>query len=113
VSLGADWRRPRTRHRRPAKALLTGRGPTSAFLFGRAVAEPECTRRGRRRRLATWSSERGSRRIVDDKCVRPPIAGLSKTARHEADAVYIAALAAKDFQLVMTAAAALRGFAEP
>jgi cyclophilin family peptidyl-prolyl cis-trans isomerase len=37
------------------------------------------------------------------------VTGLSRTAKHEADAVYIKALAAADFQLVMTAARALAG----
>lgn len=37
------------------------------------------------------------------------IAGLLKTVRHEADSTYIKALAASDFQLVMTAAGALAG----
>ena len=37
------------------------------------------------------------------------VTGLSRTAKHDADAVYIKALAAADFQLVMSAARALAG----
>ena len=41
------------------------------------------------------------------------VTGLSRTVRHEADAVYIDALAGANFQLVMTAARALAGTPNP
>jgi len=45
----------------------------------------------------------------NDNVREAALRGLSKTARHEADGVYIKALAAADFQLVMSAARALAG----
>jgi cyclophilin family peptidyl-prolyl cis-trans isomerase/HEAT repeat protein len=46
---------------------------------------------------------------ANDNVREAAIAELSKTAKHDADAIYIKALAASDFQLVMAAAGALAG----
>jgi cyclophilin family peptidyl-prolyl cis-trans isomerase/HEAT repeat protein len=46
---------------------------------------------------------------ANDNVRKEAIDGLAKAVKHDADAVYVAALAADDFQLVMTAAAALAG----
>jgi cyclophilin family peptidyl-prolyl cis-trans isomerase/HEAT repeat protein len=46
---------------------------------------------------------------ANDNVRTAAVEGLSETVAHEADAVYIAALAADDFQLVMKAADALKG----
>jgi cyclophilin family peptidyl-prolyl cis-trans isomerase/HEAT repeat protein len=46
---------------------------------------------------------------ADENVREAAVAGLARTAGHDADAIYLAALGGNDFQLVMTAASALAG----
>jgi cyclophilin family peptidyl-prolyl cis-trans isomerase/HEAT repeat protein len=78
--------------------FLTG-GPWQSRMYGARAAALAGDAEALRRLAAD----------ANDNVREAAIAGLSKTVKHEADSIYIAALAANDFQLVMTAAAALAG----
>ena len=84
---------------RPYVARFVDGGPWQSRMYA-ARAAAQLADAGIMRRLAG---------DANDNVREAAIAGLSKTVKHEADAIYVTALAASDFQLVMTAAGALAG----
>jgi cyclophilin family peptidyl-prolyl cis-trans isomerase len=105
----AEWRRPAHAIVALAKAAPDRARPyLTRFLAG----EPWQSRMYGARAAAQVGDLNALRRLAgdaNDNVREAAIVGLSSTAGHEADPVYVAALAAKDFQLVRTAAAALTG----
>ena len=105
----ADWHRPAHAIVALAKAAPDRAKPYIArFITG----EPWQSRMYAARAAAQAGDTDALRRLAadtDDNVREAAVAGLSKTVGHDADSIYISALAASDFQLVMTAASALAG----
>jgi cyclophilin family peptidyl-prolyl cis-trans isomerase/HEAT repeat protein len=106
---GADWRRPAHAiaalakaapdRGRPMLARFLDAGPWQTRMYAAAAA----ARFGDVAALRTLAGD------PNDNVREAALTGLSRTVGHEADAVYVKALAAADFQLVMSAARALAG----
>jgi len=105
----ADWRRPA----HAIVALATAAPDRARPYIARFVESDRWQSRMYGARAAAKAGDADLlRRFAagpNDNVREAAIAGLTKVVGHQADEVYVAALAARDFQLVMTAASALAG----
>jgi cyclophilin family peptidyl-prolyl cis-trans isomerase/HEAT repeat protein len=106
---GSDWHRPAHAIAALAKAAPErGRPMLARFLEARQWQ----TRMYAATAAAQFGDVAALRTLAgdsNDNVREAALTGLSRTVAHEADAVYVKALAAADFQLVMSAARALAG----